>query len=147
MLDGYEEIWEMASKLGLPEKPLWWDQYGCPRWQEPKEELGPFVKPIRCQSCGQEMRVCLVDDVYRSYGMNFIFHGTLPKHWGYGDPPSHPDKDKWEGEWWKKGWGVLCMGVTMTSISEWEWEHWEFDKSMPLYKEDHLAENEKKPKS
>lgn len=147
MLDGYEEVWEMAAKLGLPPKPLWWDQFGCPRWQEPKEQLRMFVKPIRCQACGQEFKVCLVDDVYRSYskGKNFIFHGTLPKHWSYGDPPNHPDKNKWEGEWWKNGWDVICMGVTMTSISEWEWNEWDFEnKTLPLYKEENLAENEKK---
>lgn len=146
MLDGYEEIWEMARKLGLAKKPIWWDQYGCPRWQEPKEELRIFVKPIRCQACGQEMNVCLVDDVYRSYkkGGNFIFHGSLPKHWSYGDPPAHPDKDKWDEEWWTKGWDVICMGVTMTSISEWEFTEWTFGDKLPLYKEEHLAENEKK---
>lgn len=142
MLDAYGEIWDMARGLDLPTRPLWWDRYGCPRWKEPKEELKKFIKPIACQACGQQMLVCLVDDVYRHYGgslrRSIFFSGKLPKHWGYGDPPNHPAKPD---EWDKESWSV-CMGVTMGSIPHHEFDEWNFAEGMPRYKDEHLAEKE-----
>ncbi len=149
MLDGYEEILEMGRRLKLPNKPLWWDLYGCPRWKEPEEQYKKFIKFIRCQACSQLFRVRLVDDVYKSYGRSLvssiIFRGSLPKHWHYGDPPSHPSKpDEWDKEWWKGGWDSVCMGVTMNSIPEPEWDCWNFNDEGKLaqYKDEHLAEKE-----
>ena len=147
MLDGYEEIWEMAEKLGLPQKPLWWDVNGCPRWKDPKEELRKFVKLIKCQYCGQEMPTCLVDDVYRCYGKTFVDHvffsGKLPRDWHYGDPPSHPRPDQWGPKWWNGGWDAVCTGVTMNSIPQPEFECWEWSSGFPQYKKEFLAENDK----
>jgi len=144
MLDGYEEIWGMAKKLGLPAKPLWYDLNGCPRWKEPEEDLKKFVKPIRCQACGQMFMVCLVDDVYRSYGQGIYDHirfsGKLPRDWHYGDPPTHPTQ--WTPGWWEGGWNTVCMGVTMTSIPEPEFECYKFheDGKVPEYKDEFLLE-------
>lgn len=146
MYDGYEEVFEMAQKLGLPQKPVWYDANGCPRWQEPKEKLARFVKGIRCQACGQIFRVCLVDGIYRSYGHNYIertlFHGKLPKGWHYGDAPNHPAPEKWGPDWWTKGWDVICVGVTMNSIPEYDWECWEFHGKFPTYKDEYIVERE-----
>ena len=148
MLDGYEEIWKMAKELGKPIRPLWWDMYGCPRWEEPKKELKRFIKLIACQYCSQKFAVCLVDDVYRQYSreryQGIFFSGKLPKHWHYGDAPSHPPKkEMWDTQWWDGGWDTHCTGTTMTSIPEYEFEHWELKDGIPRYKEHFLAENEK----
>ena len=151
MMDSYDEIFEMAQKLGLPQKPLWYDLYGCPHWKESRREgLERFIKPIRCQACGQVFRVCLVDAVYRGYGRGIIEHmlfsGKLPRDWHYGDAPAHPTPDKWGPDWWKGGWDVHCSGETMNSIPEHEFECWEFHEQegkIPMYKKEFLAENEK----
>jgi hypothetical protein len=148
MLDGYDESFEMAQRLGLPQQPLWYDLHGCPRWQPPEEQFKRFIKGIRCQACSQTFRVCLVDGVYRSYGRGIFEHaqfsGKIPRGWHYGDAPTHPAPDKWTPDWWKGGWDVTCMGVTMNSIPEPEWECWDFkDGKVPIYKEEFLVENEK----
>lgn len=141
MLDGYEEIFEMAHKLGLSPKPVWYDNNGCPRWQEPDKRIAQFVKPIRCQRCGQEFRVSLVDDVYHTYSRYLgIRGGTLPEHWAFGDPPSHPTSDKWAANWWNGGWDVYCTGVTMTSIAEWEFPEWNLEGNIPIYKDEKAVE-------
>lgn len=149
MLDGYEEIHRMARKLGLPPRPLWFDNNGCPRWEEPEKKHKRFIKVIRCQACSQLFRVRLVDDVYRVYGRGLyasvFFSGKLPKHWHYGDPPIHPTKPgDWGGEWWDKGWDTICMGVTMNSIPEPEFDCWKFKQEgeLPEYKAEMLAEKE-----
>jgi hypothetical protein len=149
MLDGYEEIYRMARKLNLSVHPAWWDLYGCPRWEEPQKKYLKFIKAIRCQACGQVFMVRLVDDVYRHYGRSLItsiiFSGKLPKNWHYGDPPSHPSKrEDWGKLWWSGGWDMICMGTTMNSIPEPEFDQWEFseDGKLPRYKEEHLAEKE-----
>ena len=149
MLDSYNEIWEMAAKLKLSNKPLWYDLHGCPRWQDPKKEsLTKYIKPIRCQYCNQLFMVSLVDAVYRSYNKRWAMgSGRLPKSWSYGDPPAHPNKADWEKEkWWEGGWDVICTGVTMSSISEWEFEEWNLEGKIPFYKEEHLAEKDERSK-
>jgi hypothetical protein len=150
MLDHYEEIFEMAQKLGLPQKPIWYDVNGCPRWQEPEKRSKMFVKGIRCQACGQLFRVCLVDAIYKGYGRSFLEHaqfsGKIPRGWHYGDAPAHPTPEHWGPDWWKKGWDVHCMGETMNSIPEYEWECWDFHEKegkTPIYKKEFLVENDK----
>lgn len=145
MYDGYDEVFAMAQALGKPQKPLWYDEGGCPRWEPPPEDIAPFVRPIRCQACGQEMRVCLVDLVYRGYkGFKFgIPHGTLPRHWHYGDAPAHPSPEHWGPDWWTKGWDAGCAGTTMNSIPEWEFPEWDFSRGMPIYDQDKALHVEK----
>jgi hypothetical protein len=147
MLDGYSEVFAMAQKLGLPQQPLWYDLHGCPRWERPEKKLEKFVKGIRCQACGQKFRVCLVDGIYRKYGHGIYesihFSGSLPRNWHYGDAPQHPTPDKWGKDWWEGGWDAHCVGETMNSIPEPEWECWDFKGKMPMYRKKFLVVKEK----
>lgn len=133
----------------IPEEPTWFDVNGAPRWGEPRDDVKPFMGQLRCQDCHRIFRVCLVDEVYKTYqgkafrvmlgercpndpkefhvlfgygGMHHMgkadaqgyikppfkpYNDPLPTTWDYGDPPAHG-----------------CVGDTMSSIPEWEWESW-----------------------
>lgn len=124
----------------IPEEPRWYDVFGVPRYDEPNipEHL---MGHIRCQSCHREFHVALVDDVYKmdpferylpngevvsnvvvDYEINTVtvngvkqikdieahlrgIHLSLSPNWHYGDPPAH-----------------CCVGDTMNSIPEHEWD-------------------------
>lgn len=121
MKDFFEEVHGMAKQLGKPDKPLWYDVYGCPHWEEPREEIKKFIRKIKCQECGQVFDVCPVHPVYRNYG-DYGAVDKLPGEWHYGDPPCHPrNPEDWKtNNWFKKGWMIVCGGVTMNSIPEWD---------------------------
>jgi hypothetical protein len=128
----------------IVEQPAWYDVHGVPRYGRPPEKLIPFMRCIKCQRCGEEFRVCLVGEIYHTlYGRAINIeegepcpanekdrhtriilapHMTtwnketgsldplpLPGDWHYGDPPAHDG----------------CIGETMNSVPEYEWEEWE----------------------
>ena len=124
----------------IEDEPKWFDVFGVPRYDDsiiPSHLMGH----IQCQSCHREFYVALVDEVYRRdpferflpdggiisnvvedyevntttvNGMKVVkdveammqgVHLNLSPNWHYGDPPSHG-----------------CVGDTMNSIPEYEWE-------------------------
>jgi hypothetical protein len=107
-----ENYGDILERLGEPD---WWDWYGVPRYGEPTRVPEHLMGRIRCQHCAREFRVALVG-VYIHDSPNIaqvkdqpdwehFSHLALVERWHYGDPPFHN-----------------CVGDTMNSIPEWEWD-------------------------
>lgn len=90
---------DIVEKLG---EPLWWDNYGVPRYTEfdPKLIFG-MVSPryiafmeIACQECGKLFKVASVFDPFEHYLLYKQDDVKLPNQkdvgdFHYGDPPYH----------------------------------------------------------
>lgn len=132
MLPYYKDI---ISKLG---EPLWYDQHGCPRYDEFKPELvsiygdiSGLVK-IRCQSCDRILNVAFesskigrIEERYFNIGKELTEDSDIDFHYPtkddplevgwYGDPPGHLNN---KGEYCHCG---CTMRSYMIGISEF-WE-------------------------
>ena len=134
MYSAYSDI-----RSRIDEEPTWYDYNGVPRYGEIPEDCREWAARIRCQYCGSEFTVLMVDEVYHAYGGHLIDirigepcpvepnerhlefragglshhdrpNDPLPDGWHYGDPPIHG-----------------CVGDTMNSIPEYEWDDY-FDE-------------------
>ena len=90
------------SLEGATSEPLY-DELGAPVWMALEEErvlrTSGKIGYIRCQHCAKVFRIVLVS------------RKVMPEYWEYCDPPFHLKHD-----------GKACIGNTMLSIPEWEWE-------------------------
>ena len=135
MHDSYSDI-----RSRIAEEPVWYDINAVPRYDQPHVPLH-LMGRIKCQNCDKEFWVSLTDNVYHHAGIPGLWdinvetnpeeyarltekrgyytvvrpetnkdygaclHLRLKRNWRFGDPPRHN-----------------CIGDTMNSIPEYEWE-------------------------
>jgi len=142
MHDAYADILSRIT-----DEPVWYDIHGTPRFDVPHIPLH-LMGRIKCQNCRKEFWVSLTDNVYHQAAMknkegitiagdrnveinqaeydrltevdknglrivkhtlsnlyHECLHLRLKANWHFGDPPAHG-----------------CIGDTMNSIPEYEWE-------------------------
>ena len=139
MLQGYQDI---IKKLG---EPLWWDEVGCPRYEEFKPSLcndiyiseAALVR-IACQSCGHKTLVGMSwsksSCVFSAHPPNPLSDQIKDGYIHYGDPPPHN-----------------CCGDTMNCLDlkvlqfwkkERAFHNWERDSSLEIELPDAKADAE-----
>lgn len=85
MLEDYQDI---IKRLG---KPLWWDEVGCPRYEEFQPDMcndiyaeEVLLMLIACQQCERQYKVAMSWKVWIDRSMRlswYIKQGTLPPLW------------------------------------------------------------------